>query len=442
MTRLPIRAWDFRHPDGATADEKSEVRAAVTRFLLIGLVVLMTVSIPVALWIRAQAERHTFEDATLITHYLADYTVGPLITEEVHSGKWEALALIDSRVTPWLVDGSIVRVKVWTPDGLILYSDVSDLIGRRYDMPRWSGPLLAGGPDRASLERQIDVDNFHEAESGELVDVYVKAEDAAGNPLMFEAYFDDQTVRDEQADLLLRMTPAFLVSLTVLQLAQLPPAIRLARRIQTDQATRRRLLQHAIRASDLERRRIARDLHDEVIQDLAGLSYALEAEEMHGSEERRSLFTTARSILQQNVSTLRAMTGELYPPDLERLGLNEALRRLTDPLIDQGLEVRIRLPEHVDLDRDRSAVLYRVAREALTNTMKHARAQAVEIAIVQHSDSTRLSIRDDGCGFDPATQPPNEHVGLRIIRDTIRVTGGTLDISSRVGHGTSIVVSI
>lgn len=442
MARRPIRAWDFRHPDGATADEKSEVRAAVTRFLLIGLAVLVPVSVPVALWISAQAEKHTLEDATRITHHLADYAVGPLVTDEVLAGDRAALARLDGRVTPWLADGSIVRVKVWSPTGVIIYSDVPALIGRRYELPRWSGPLLAGGAERASLEQQNGLDNDHEAASGELVEVYVRSEDASGNPLMFEAYFDDQTVRDEQASLLLSMTPAFLVSLAVLQLAQLPPAIRLARRIQADQATRRRLLQHAIRASDLERRRIARDLHDEVIQDLAGLSYALEAEEKHGSAARRSLFASARSILQRNVSTLRAMTGELYPPDLERLGLAEALRRLAAPLADQGIEVRLQLPEHCDLDRDRSAILYRVAREALTNTVKHARAHAVELALVQDADRTRLSVRDDGCGFDAAVMPAIGHVGLRIIRDTIRVTGGTLDISSRVGHGTSIVASL
>ena len=83
--------------------------------------------------------------------------------------------------------------------------------------------------------------------------------------------------------------------------------------------------------------------------------------------------------------------------------------------------------------------------EAFSNVLQHAKASTLRI--LAHPceapiRGVRLQIIDDGCGFDPATQPPDEHVGLRIIRDTIRVTGGTLDISSRVGHGTSIVVSI
>lgn len=442
MRRPAGRDRDFRHPGGATAAEKSEVRSAVFRFLMIGLLVLISVSVPVSLWIRAQAENHTLDDATVITHHLADYTVGPLITDEAIAGDPEALKLLDRRVAPWLADQSIVRIKVWSPQGRVLYSDVPSLIGRTFDLPRWSGPLLAGGDERASLERQNGLDNDHETGSGELVEIYVRAVDAAGRPLMFEAYFDDQTVHDEQASLLLSMTPAFLLALMVLQLAQLPPAIRLARRIQVDQAARRQLLQHAIRASDLERRRIARDLHDEVIQDLAGLSYALEAEDRLEAGARRSLIIRARVILQRNVSTLRAMTVELYPPDLERLGLIEALRRLADPLTEQGIEVKLDLPERSDLDRDRSAVLYRIAREALANTMRHGEAHRLDLGLVQDGDRVRLTIRDDGRGFDPAAQPPDGHVGLRIIRDTIRVTGGTLEISSRIGRGTSIVAAI
>ena len=258
MPRPAIRAWNFRHPNGATAAEKSEVRSAVTRYLLISLTVVVCVSVPLSFWIRAQAQSHTLADATVITHHLADYTVGPLITDEVIAGDPEALKLLDSRVAPWLADGSIVRVKVWNADGRVLYSDVPSLIGRTFDMPPWSVPLLAGGADRAALQQQNGLDNDYEADSGELVEIYVRALDAAGRPVMFEAYFDDQTVHDEQASLLLSMTPAILLSLMVLQLAQLPLAIRLARRIQVDSASRRQLLQDSIRASDLERRRIAR----------------------------------------------------------------------------------------------------------------------------------------------------------------------------------------
>lgn len=125
----------------------------------------------------------------------------------------------------------------------------------------------------------------------------------------FEADYDDDEVRAEQASVLFGMAAPFLLALGVLQLAQLFPAVRLARRIQAHEAARSRLLRRAIEASELERQRIARDLHDEVIQDLSGLSYVLESEERHGPQAQRALFADARRILQDNVRSLRGHFG-------------------------------------------------------------------------------------------------------------------------------------
>jgi len=434
------RPADSKFPlddDGKVA-ERSEVRNAVNRFLLIGLTALIIVAVPVALWVRAQAESHALTNAVSLTQRLADYTIGPLVTEPLLRGDPAALRLLDSRMEPWTNEGSIVWLKVWDAEGRIVYSDVPSLIGHHIAVPDWGPELLRGGPGKATLGLEDDPE--YESGPGELVEVYVRALAATGEPLIFEAYYDDDAVREEQTALLLGMAPAFLLSLGALQLAQLAPAVRLARRIQAHQATRRRLLQHAVDASDLERQRIARDLHDEVIQDLAGLSYALEAEEMHGSAAQRPLFGQARSILQSNVRALRAMTTELYPPDLDQLGLPEALRQLAGPLRAQGVEVKIHVPESCELDRACSAMFYRVAREVLANTFKHARASTLELSLFEDRERTILLVRDDGCGFDPSATAPDGHVGLKIMRGTIHVSGGSLEVRSWPGGGTSVTV--
>ncbi len=418
------------------------MRAAVTRFLLIGLVTLVAISVPVALWIRGQAEHHTLAAATLRTHELADHTVASLITQQLRAGDPAALRRLDDKLAPLLADAYILRVKVWDADGRIVYSDLPSLIGHTFALPGWSADLLSGGPERASFGTQRRVDNEQDYALGELVEINVLSVDATGRPLMFEAYFDDAAVQEEQLTLIGEIVPAFALSLLALQLGQLLPAIGLARRVQAHQSARQRLLQHAIVASDFERRRIARELHDEVIQDLAGLSYALEAEEMHGVPGERPLFGRARRILQGNLTVLRAMTTELYPPDLDKLGLGEALLRLTDPLSDQGIEMVASLPERLELDRDRAAVLYRVAREALANTVKHAGAGRVELTLAQDRNRTTLMVRDDGRGFDPERGSPDGHLGLRIMQDTVRVVGGELGITSQVGEGTTVVVSL
>ena len=202
------------------------------------------------------------------------------------------------------------------------------------------------------------------------MEVYVSSSATNGTPLIFEAYYDDDPVRDQQQAVLYSMVPPLLLALAALQLAQLPPAVRLARGIQDHQVTRNRLLKRAVEASDLERRRIARDLHDEVIQDLSGLGYALESEEFHGPPEQRPVLGGARTILQQSVRALRAMTQELYPPDLEQLGLRTSLERLAEPHQERGLTVHLLIPDDVPLGRGSSALLYRVAREALSNSAK------------------------------------------------------------------------
>lgn len=433
-------------PAGATAgvrinrrgEDRSEVRTAVTRFLLLGLIALLVVATPVTFWILAQAQAHALNNARSSTQQLADFAIGPLVTDDLLAGNSSAIEGVDDRLEPWLDRGPVRRIKVWDATGRIVYSDVQALIGQKFPLPGWAEDLLNGAEGTATLEHQNELENEFEVGAGELVEVYVRSEAANGDPLIFEAYYDDDDVRAEQATVLRDMAPAILLSLAALQLTQLLPAVALARRIQAHQASRRRLLQRSIEASDVERRRIARDLHDEVIQDLAGLSYAMESEKMRAEPEQRPLFSQAHSILQENVRTLRAMTRELYPSNLEQLGLSAALNRLADPLRSAGIQVTLDGCSPRDLSADATAMFYRVAREAFVNILKHADAERVQLSLDADAGSTILTIRDDGRGFDPEAGALDGHLGLQIMRDTIEDGGGTLDVVSRPGEGTLI----
>ena len=423
-------------------DERSEVRSAVSRFTTVGVIAMLIIAVPAALWVRAESRSNAMDNAIQQAQRIADYSIGPLITNELLAGVPESTRRLDDRLAPRISDGSMVRIKVWNAGGRIIYSDLPSLIGQVFDLPSFAPELIAGGKGRANLGVQNDAENVNESQAGELVEVHVRTTAANGQVVILEAYFNDDAVRDEQNALVLGLIPTFLLSLGALQLAQLIPAIQLARRIQGHQSTKRRLLQHAIDASDLERQRIARDLHDEVIQDLAGLSYALEAEERHSAPENQALFGQAKAILQKNVRTLRAMTTELYPPDLAELGLPTALTRLAAPLLEHGITVKLHIPPDCDLDRDRAAMFYRVAREVLTNTVKHAKAGVLELTLMQDQDRTILLIHDNGCGFDLSTGAPENHLGLRIMRDTIEVAGGSLEVRSWMGGGTSVMATL
>jgi signal transduction histidine kinase len=165
----------------------------------------------------------------------------------------------------------------------------------------------------------------------------------------------------------------------------------------------------------------------------------MESEELHSPVGQRALFSDARRILQDNVRSLRAMTSELYPPDLNRLGLSGALARLGDPLEERGISLELDLPDKCELDRDRAALFYRVAREALANTGKHSRATKAELHLLQDGDRSEIRIQDDGCGFDQSQGSPEGHFGLRIMQDTIGEAGGTLQVMSEPGHGTTVI---
>lgn len=436
--RRPLSTFRGRIREDRSSEERSEVRSAVLRFVLIGFAALIIIATPVSFWILAQAEHHALNNVRDITQRLADFAVGPLVTEDLLAGRSSAIQGVDSRLDPWLNEGPVLRIKVWDADGRIVYSDVDALIGRKYPFPGWAEDLLSGGRGTATIERQDELENEFGVNAGELVEVYVRSKAATGDPLIFEAYFNDDDVRAEQTTVLQDMAPAVLLALAALQLAQLIPAVELAKRIQAHQSTRRRLLQHSIEASDLERRRIARDLHDEVIQDLAGLSYAMEAEEMRSSAEQRPLFAQAHSILHDNVRTLRAMTRELYPTNLDQLGLPAALNRLAEPLRQAGVEVTVTGADVDDLTRDAAAMFYRVAREALVNVLKHAQAEKVELSLDDDDGDKVLVIQDDGRGFESANGAPEGHLGLQIMKDTIEDAGGTIDVVSTPGAGTIV----
>ncbi|BBE22821.1 hypothetical protein MN0502_17040 [Arthrobacter sp. MN05-02] len=417
------------------------MQAAVARFLTVGFLALVLVATPVAFWIRAEAERHALVNARDMTQRLADNVVGPLITRELLAQDPVALERLDRRLAPWLANGNVTRIKVWDEQGRVVYSDAESLIGRDFEQEEWARLLLDGGPATATLESQTAEENEFENGSGELVEVYVRSTSQTGDPMIFETYSSGEAVRREQNAVLMGMIPPTLLSLAVLQLAQLIPAVRLARRIQDHQATRTALLRCAIEASDQERRQIASELHDEVIQDLSGLAYALESEERRGPPSMGPVFTNARTMLQNDVRLLRAMTTELYPPDLEELGLKASLMRLEAPLVERGIAFTVEIPDELVLDRDQTVLVYRVAREALVNATRHSSAQSVEIRIRQSSQRTEITVSDDGVGFDTDEARPEGHFGLRILGDTIRQAGGSLDIRSRPGVGTSVTAT-
>jgi signal transduction histidine kinase len=219
----------------------------------------------------------------------------------------------------------------------------------------------------------------------------------------------------------------------------------MARTLHDNRQEREALLLRALAASDTERRRIASDLHDGVVQDLAGTSYALAAaadriDGQAGPEVSEALRDGARHT-RRSIRQLRSLLVDIYPPDLHRAGLAAALSDLVAPLESRGVHARVELPPGLRLEPDAEALMFRTAQEALRNVMAHSDAANVDVSVVLENSRAGLTIADDGRGFSPEVAEAarqDGHLGLRVLGDMARDAGGRLAIDSAPGRGTRV----
>jgi len=212
------------------------------------------------------------------------------------------------------------------------------------------------------------------------------------------------------------------------------------------------LSQTILRVREEERRRISRELHDEVGQILTATNVNLEIMKRDlrldlTSVDRRIADT--RQLTAQIMDSLRKVLRELRPEALEQLGLISAITRYANDFTRRtGICVDVSHKENVEeLSIDQKVALYRVMQESLTNTAKHAHAQHVQIDIYQSDGSIMMNIRDDGTGFDLAPHKDlaaaaTTHFGLLGMREHIHLVNGRFEMRSSRGEGTQIHVEV
>jgi signal transduction histidine kinase len=224
----------------------------------------------------------------------------------------------------------------------------------------------------------------------------------------------------------------------------------LTRRLRREHRERERLLESAIESSDAERRRIAADLHDGVVQDLAGVAFGLaplaEDAARRGDAAEADALRGATERLRGGVRSLRSLLVEIHPPSLETAGLEPALADLLSPLAAQGLATSLEVDDGAARGSAHDALVYRVAREALRNVAEHAEgASRVTVGVTLSGGRVLLEVADDGAGFDEARRAARAeegHVGLTLLEDLARGAGGTLDVRSAPGAGTTLVLEV
>jgi len=235
--------------------------------------------------------------------------------------------------------------------------------------------------------------------------------------------------------------------LLAVELLQLPLAAWLAQRLRRARRERPALLERAVDASTQERRRIARDLHDGVVQGLVGVSYQLAAAAewtREGSQVANAVAGAARET-RLSIRDLRTLLADLYPPELEEVGLEAALAAALRAGARGRIDSRLALVPGLDLPGHAEELLLRVATESVRNVVSHAGAAHVWVSVSAPGGAAVLTVVDDGCGFDPSAPAPGgrgNHFGLRIVRELLREAGGALTVESAPGRGTSVRATV
>jgi len=230
----------------------------------------------------------------------------------------------------------------------------------------------------------------------------------------------------------------------LLWLVQAPVALLLMRRLEARRREREQLVLAAAMAGDVERERIARDLHDGVVQQISGAALELHAEARDlGSEAGASIARVAGE-LRDASTALRTLIVDVYPRTFREHGMVDALEEQLGRLDGMGVNATLDTSGLASINDEAEAVLYRVAQEALRNVARHAHATNVTVRVGSALEHRRawVEISDDGIGFDTSKADRGSSMGLRMLDDLVRASGGTIVLTSSPEAGTTIRVEV
>jgi signal transduction histidine kinase len=413
---------------------------------LAGFLAVMAIAVALMLILHREGVEHERRLAESHTRLAADAVIAPLINRELMNGDPAALAALDEAVRRLVLVGPIKRVKLWAPDGSIVYSDEPRLIGMRFALEPDELETLATGEPTSELTDLGRPENRFERGDEALVEVYTRVRAPSGDRLLFEAYQDADSVGADSGTLFVTVLPALGGGLLLLALASLAEAWWFARYVRRRDRQRAAMLAQTLDASNIERRRIAADLHDGVVQDLtaATLSLGTTTRQHAGEMSGRTVatLTEIEDTMRRGIISLRTVLMNVYPADLDPQGFHAAIGDLVRLAARRGVHAELDLEPGFRAPTTTSRLLLRVAQEALQNATTHAGAGLVLVSVGDDGRCYWLEVRDDGMGFDTAGDVPLGHFGLRVVRDLVTDAGGTVTMRSSPGRGAILRVDL
>lgn len=428
------------------------LRRAVVPVTLTALVVAAVVAVGGLLVSQRIAEEQAVHDVAELTDDLAVSVVQPALTDSMAASPARARGVLDPLVRHWHGGvGEMVRIKVWTSQGTVLYSDEPRLIGQAFPLDRDSRAALLRPRTEADITDLSRPENRYERGEGKLLEVYRPVWTPGGTPLLFETYFRYDTVSQRSQQLWRGFAGVMLSSLLALLLLLGAGGWLLAVRARRASARQAELTRRALDASDAERRMIAATLHDGVVQQLVAASFvaagqAQRAASVTGDAKLAADLDAVASAVRDGIAGLRSLLVDIYPPSLHTAGLASALRDLAGTASRAAGQVPA-IAADIDagaadsVPEQEQEAMFRIAQEAVRNAVRHGHAGHLALRLATGQGTLALEVADDGDGFDAAAltaEGIEGHFGLRLMAEAARHGGGWLGMRSAPGAGTLV----
>ena len=407
------------------------------QFALAALAAVVLLGVLAAAVLRNQTREEAIREAKDLTRVAGRGIAQPALSPGIYTGDPKALARVARAVKGEALKEPVVRVKIWTAEGRILWSDERRLIGHRYPLGAEELAAMGAGRTNAEVSDLSRPENRFERNYEKLLEVYLPIRGPGGQRLLFESYSRFSSITESGRRQAEALVLPLVGALFLLWLVTLPLAFRLAKRLQQRPLEREALLQRAIDAQDSERRRIAGALHDDVVQDLAGLGFSLSAAAARSDSPELS---EAADQTRMTMRKLRSALVDIYPPSLQRAGL---LAAIDDLARSMDAAVEIDAPASTGLPPEKDALIFRTVQEGLRNAAKHADADHVTVRIHVGDGVATAEVADDGRGFAPnGSEDAAEHMGLGMLSDLAEEAGGHLAVESTPGSGTRLKLEV
>jgi signal transduction histidine kinase len=419
----------------------------VVMFVLSGLVTMLLVGIAGGIVLQDLGRRQAVREAERLATVTGHELIEPRLTNGVLRRSSVSLLRLETVVVAVLQD-PIEHVRVCDTSGRILYSDVPELIDTECQLVGSPG-MAEDGSGRAAAPLDLVTSGVPSDPSGEgLITVTVPLQTPDERTVLFQAFLRMDSILTNASTLWRPFLPVMALALLALAMLQIPLAYRLARRVSRGQQEQERLLARAVASADLERRRLAADLHDGPVQAFSSIAMTLAARAEITQQRDPALgaaLSDAAEETREGVRALRSALVSAYPPVIGADGLGPAVATLATTVREAGIRCFIEIPRPLHVPTSVEQLLFRACQEALRNVVAHSEALEATVRAWTREGVAGIEIRDDGIGFDgwPDERAQEEgHLGLRLLGDLARDAGGTLHVESAPGEGTAVRLEV